>query len=219
MRPYRHVRYLSHSCISDEVHLTPLTRTMQMRAHLQYLDQIDVLEASNAKKERRVANGQEGGDSDSGVGSAGGSDEEGKATAAEQRAAQKKRKENAEKKKKEGENKTVQIKVDDTLEVTASGDVKTARAAASLFGPKKAAEEEKWVDLPYYESTVRPFLRSSSLLGLKLSILIYPTPDMFPFPIIVSQAQQTRFTRSSIRPVTTSWPCSLRLHSIYDYDV
>ena len=124
-----------------------------MRAHLHYLDRIDALEVHNGKKERqRINGGDDGSDEDAVPGS--GSEDEGKATAAEQRAAKKKRTENAEKKKKAGESKAVQVKVDSGLEVTSSGDVKTARAAASLFGPAKAAAEEQWIDLPYYESTV-----------------------------------------------------------------
>lgn len=183
--------------VPDEVHLTPLTRTVQMRAHLHYLDRLDDIALTNAKRERNAATGGGAdGDSDSNAGGSGQSDAEGKSTAAEQRAAAKKRKEAAEKKRKEGENKAVQVKVDDTLEITASGDVKTARAAASLFGPKKAAEEEKWIDLPYHESTV-------SCKAAQPSV----TNDTKLTSINFSLLQRIRSTSSFTLPATTSCLC------------
>ena len=45
------------------------------------------------------------------------------------------------------------------------GDLKTGRAAASLFGPLKAAEQEEWIDLPFYDPTVG---RNGLLLPSKL---------------------------------------------------
>ena len=176
---------------------------MQMRAHLHYLDRIDALELHNVKKERARANGGDDG-SDEDVAQGSGSDEDGRATAADIRAANKKKKEFAEKKQKAGENKAVQVKVDSGLEVTATGDVKTSRAAASLFGPAKAAAEEPWIDLPYYESTVS---RSSPR--------VYAAFDIFTLPF--SRQPRTKFTKSSTHLDTASWLCLPRPRSIFAY--
>lgn len=149
--------------IADEVHLTPLTRTMQMRASLNYLDEIDHLERSNARKER--ANNRIDGSDDENMspGQGGDSDLDESAKSASAIAARKqKRAAAADKKAKADDMKAINVSVaEGSLAAASSGtgsggpkDAKTARAAASLFGPAKAAQDEAWVDLPFYDPTV-----------------------------------------------------------------
>lgn len=147
---------------TEEVHLTPLTRTIQMRAQLGYLDVIGQISRANAKAEKR--NEYAGADDDDDA--AGEDDEERGATTAQEVAARKQKREAAASKKKaEDDMKGVYASVKSNNDGSGFGggggsgaggssDVKTGRAAASLFGPVKAAESEAWVDLPYFDPTV-----------------------------------------------------------------
>ena len=147
---------------ADEVHLTPLTRTMQLRANLSYLDRINALDRQNTKRERRVAEGAI--ESDDGVSdSDGGFGEDGTEPVAKTAAdaAAKKAKRIAAEKKKAASDVKISLSSfrgpqteDSGRGFNATGDMKTGRAAASLFGPLKAAEQEQWIDLPYYDPTV-----------------------------------------------------------------
>lgn len=147
--------------LSDEVHLTPLTRTMQMRASLNYLDEIDQLERTNARKERANNRIDGGSDDDLSPGQGGESDLDESAKSASAIAARKqKRAAAADKKAKADDMKAINVSVAEGSVAAGSGgggpkDAKTARAAASLFGPAKAAQEEPWVDLSFYDPTVR----------------------------------------------------------------
>lgn len=154
---------------ADEVHLTPLTRTMQMRASLHYLDEIDQLERTNARKERANNRIDGGSDDDLSPGQGGDSDMEESAKSASAIAARKQKRAAAlDKKAKADDMKAINVSVAEGSVAAGGGsggnapkDAKTARAAASLFGPAKAALDEDWVDLHFYDPTVsRPSLTS-----------------------------------------------------------
>ena len=151
--------------LTDEVHLTPLTRTIQMRPNLTYLDRIGDLDRRN---KRREAGGADGGNSEEENRTASSGDDDEPATTAVQ-IAERKRKREASDAKKQANGDVKLIHATMKTEEGAgdggtggkggrSGDFKTGRAAASLFGPMKAAEQETWVDLKFHDSTVSNML-------------------------------------------------------------
>lgn len=132
-----------------------------MRAHLSYLDRINNLERQNARRERQA---KEGGSDEEGGSDGGEEDEEGSKSAQAIAARKAKKAAAADKKRQNDEVKNINVSVkssgaggDDAGAGGArgaGGDVKTGRAAASLFGPMKAAAEEDWVDLPFHDPMV-----------------------------------------------------------------
>jgi hypothetical protein len=108
----------------------------------------------NARRERKAA---EGADSDDDSGGGASDHEEEAATTAQEVAARKQKKQAAaDKKKAAGEVKGVYASIKAPGEGGQGvGDAKTGRAAASLFGPLKAAEQEQWLNMPVYDPTVR----------------------------------------------------------------
>lgn len=143
-----------------------------MRASLNYLDEIDQLERTNARKERQM-NRIDSDDENISPGG-GDSDIEESAKSASAIAARKaKRVAAADKKLKADEMKAINVSVAEGISSSGPSapggagnsqgggggvrDAKTARAAASLFGPAKAAQDETWVDLPFYDPTVSSY--------------------------------------------------------------
>jgi len=129
-----------------------------MRASLNYLDEIDQLEKVNARKERQM-NRIDSDDENISPGGGGDSDIEESAKSASAIAARKAKKAaTADKKLKADDMKAINVSVAEGSTSTGGGggvkDAKTARAAASLFGPAKAAQDEDWVDLPFFDPTV-----------------------------------------------------------------
>jgi hypothetical protein len=134
---------------------------MQMRSSLNYLDEIDAIARANMRKER--ARDAAGSDLDDGSG--GESDYEDDATKSAATLAAKKAKRQAalDKKAKQEEMKAINVSVSVDGSGAAGqsgggsgrgGEAKTARAATSMFGPMKAAQDEQWIDLPFFDPTV-----------------------------------------------------------------
>lgn len=137
-----------------------------MRASLNYLDEIDQLEKVNARKEKQM-NRIDSDDENISPGGGGDSDIDETSKSASAIAARKAKKlAAADKKLKADDMKAINISVaegSNSTSASAGGggsgsggvkDAKTARAAASLFGPAKAAQDEDWIDLPFFDPTV-----------------------------------------------------------------
>merc|ERR1712093_458900 len=167
----------------NEVHLTPMTRTVQMRAYLSYLDRINNLERQNARRERQA---KEGGSDEDDL-SAGDDDDAdaaaNKSAAAAIAAKKAKKAAAADKKKQSDEVKSINVSVksgggaggDDGNKGGGSGDFKTGRAAASLFGPMKAAEQEKWIDLQFHDPAVSGAVGISSRAAFSSLFALVPS--------------------------------------------
>lgn len=147
---------------------------MQMRASLNYLDEIDQLEKLNARKERQM-NRIDSDDDNISPGGGGDSDLEESAKSASAIAARKAKKAaTADKKSKADDMKAINVSVAEGSTSAGGGsgsgggvkDAKTARAAASLFGPAKAAQDEDWVNLPFFDPNVSRHLFLSSSKSL-----------------------------------------------------